>query len=912
MNKRAWTDIIIFAVAFGVLIGLVAWDHLHLGATYQPYIGWGTLLLIVSISGVKRFQAQPYRTVFFVAALFLGFRYMDWRITKTLVYSDFYDFLGTSALFLAEFYGFATLFINVLIGYAPKATEIIPIDLNDPNLPTVDILIPTYNEPLEVIHTTMIAALQTRYPVKKKNVYILDDGGTWQKRNNRSTGATAWRRHYALRHLAQTHGAHYITRSTNHHAKSGNINHALKETHGEIILILDCDQAPTSDILLNTVGQFLLNPKLFLVQTPHFFINQGPVVAGVPNTDAVADESELFYRSLLPAMNYWNAAFFCGSAALLRREYLMEIGGIATHTITEDAETSLQLHAKGYESCYIDKPMVCGLSPETNHDYLTQHSRWAKGMIQILLVYNPLFRSGLTIAQRICYFSNSFSWLFGFSRYVFYLAPASFILLGLHVYNASWYEIAIFTIPYAIGSLFILKFFFGMSRQMFLSEIYETVKGFRLIQELLPVFVTPWRQRFMVTPKGNILEADRLSAAALPLLVITAINFLALIVAIARLPFYEADNNSLLLTAVWCVFNLIFGILALGAFWDKAQFRRFHRTNDGRPVSIFDASGNPLFDSHVDNLSATGIAILLPESTADEVPETLQLRMADGYGTPYRFRVKVVRTFPTGKETVLGCEFIQQEMIDPTIISFIYGDSTRWKAIWEQRSQSLTDFRLLASLGKLGFRAFWESLVFMPRTLIKMLFKYLHKCFTTPHLLQVTFNVITWLGYIVYAIVLNKPGANREMMARSYKRYELKQVIQIYFPRYDTTLPAETTDISLSGLGVYADISFNLTDNNEHIIVSIRDKNGEQLNLNAFLDVNGFIRKYGTPVSGITRHGIKFIIDYPTFKELARLVYGSDIRHYLKLALVNLGNIIKYLFLRPDRMKHKTKARKPQ
>lgn len=43
----------------------------------------------------------------------------------------------------------------------------------------------------------------------------------------------------------------------------------------------------------------------------------------------------------------WNAAFFCGSCAVLRRCALDEIGGLAVETVTEDAHTSLRLHRHG-------------------------------------------------------------------------------------------------------------------------------------------------------------------------------------------------------------------------------------------------------------------------------------------------------------------------------------------------------------------------------------------------------------------------------------------------------------------------------------------------------------------------------------------------------------------------------------
>lgn len=54
----------------------------------------------------------------------------------------------------------------------------------------------------------------------------------------------------------------------------------------------------------------------------------------------------------------WDATFFCGSCAVIRRKPLDEIGGIAVETVTEDAHTSLRLHRRGYTSAYMRIPQA--------------------------------------------------------------------------------------------------------------------------------------------------------------------------------------------------------------------------------------------------------------------------------------------------------------------------------------------------------------------------------------------------------------------------------------------------------------------------------------------------------------------------------------------------------------------------
>lgn len=102
------------------------------------------------------------------------------------------------------------------------------------------------------------------------------------------------------------------------HAKAGNLNNALMVTHGEFLLILDADQIPEPDILDKTLGYFN-NRRVALVQTPQYFSN-------VPADDPLGSQAPLFYGPIQQGKDGWNAAFFCGSNAILRREALMQLG----------------------------------------------------------------------------------------------------------------------------------------------------------------------------------------------------------------------------------------------------------------------------------------------------------------------------------------------------------------------------------------------------------------------------------------------------------------------------------------------------------------------------------------------------------------------------------------------------------
>ncbi|MCW2829437.1 MAG: bcsA, partial [Aeromicrobium sp.] len=102
------------------------------------------------------------------------------------------------------------------------------------------------------------------------------------------------------------------------HAKAGNINNAQMATEGEFLLILDADQVPEPNILDRTLGYFR-DDKVALVQTPQVFTN-------VPADDPLGSQAPLFYGPIQQGKDGWNAAFFCGSNAVIRREALMQLG----------------------------------------------------------------------------------------------------------------------------------------------------------------------------------------------------------------------------------------------------------------------------------------------------------------------------------------------------------------------------------------------------------------------------------------------------------------------------------------------------------------------------------------------------------------------------------------------------------
>ena len=522
----------------------------------EHLIGWGLLGAALVMNRQESFKKAPGRFLFIFTVALISLRYFFWRTFDTLIYTGPLDMLGMMLIYLAEAYSLIIHFLGMFISLWPLENKPMPLPSDPAAYPTVDILIPTYNESEEIVKLTVTAAMQVDYPRDKFRVYILDDGSTHARRNAPATSLDAWERYYQLKRIARDLGAHYLTREENDHAKAGNINHALTKITGDLILVLDCDHVPTRDILTNTAGWFLKDEKLFLVQTPHFFINTTTVEKNIGSFSNSPGENDMFYHAIQPGMDLWNASYFCGSAAVLRRKFLVEAGGIAGDTITEDAETSLRLHNMGYNSVYLRQPMICGLSPETFDDYIVQRTRWAQGMVQIFILANPLTANGLSIWQKLCYFNSCFFWFFSLARLIFYIGPGLFLILGQKVYHASVSQIVAYSLPHVLCVFVVMDFFYGKCRRQFFSEIYESVQSLFLTPAIISALFNPRKPSFKITPKGKTIEHEHLNPMALVFFMICVLNLVGIVFAVARWISYPLFRDVILIAFSWCLYNI--------------------------------------------------------------------------------------------------------------------------------------------------------------------------------------------------------------------------------------------------------------------------------------------------------------------------------------------------------------------
>lgn len=868
LRNRNWLIAVTGLILAGFLFYAIIFTHAYFNYTKQMYLGWGCFAAIVILYKLKKAQHQPLRSVFMVLSAFLALRYLDWRATDTLLYTGPMDFIGMSLLFLAEIYGLIIYFLGMFVNIWPLESEVIPLPAETEKLPTVDVLIPTYNEPDDIIRTTVTAAMQLDYPREKLRVHILDDGSTLSKRNDPEHGTEAWARHYRLRQMAAELGAGYITRETNQQAKAGNINHALQYTDGELLLLLDCDHVPTRDFLQNTVGHFLADPRLFLVQTPHFFINPTPVEKNLEGMANPSGENDMFYRRIHPALNFWNASYFCGSAAVLRRKCLMEVNGISGTTITEDAETAYQLHGLGYNSVYINQPMVCGLSPESYDDYVVQRSRWAQGMVQLVMLNNPLTTKGLSLPQRIAYFNSSFFWFFGFPRFIYFIAPAAYLILGLNVYHASWLQILAFTLPYVLSIYVVMDYFYAGTRQPFFSEIYESVQSLFLIPAVLSVLLNPWKPSFKVTPKGLSNHQDYLSPMAAPFFLVITINVVAVVLASIKWFTDPILRDVIAVTATWSLYNLYLSLVSLGAFWERRQVRKFYRIASSGMISAFFPRMGSSHVGKVRDVSVTGIGFEMELPFLPREHELVVLEVKDSYGREYRFESHIQRAVRRGNGYFCGTEFLPGRVSNTDVVAYVFGDSQRWQDNWERKSKAHGTYRMLWYFMKTGVKGFTVGVLPLSWKTLVRLWKVALRWTTTPVLRDELLAVASWLVYYFYLALATLVELLDRKQVRKLQRFQTSGAARIYFPRLDATLLGEVTDVSLTGIGILTTLPFELAER-ERVVIKTADRDGKDEQFSCLI-------QRAIDRDGKSLCGAEFIVDVFTYPRIVKFVYGNS------------------------------------
>lgn len=536
------------------------------------------LFSIVALLLLNFNKSRKVSIVLVVFSILTSTRYLYYRVTETLFFETQFEAILGTILFIAELYSWIMLLLGYLQTTFPLERKIEPLPKDTSLWPTVDVYIPTYNEELDVVQDTVLAAQCIDYPRDKLNIYLLDDGN---------------RKEFAI--FAASAEVGYITRTDNTHAKAGNLNNALKLTKGDLICIFDCDHVATRIFLQSTVGAFVKDPKLAMIQTPHHFYSPDPFERNLYGGRDIPNEGELFYGPIQQGNDVWNAAFFCGSCAVLRRTAIEEIGGIAVETVTEDAHTALKMQRLGWSTAYLPLRISAGLATERLGVHVVQRNRWARGMIQIFRLDNPLFGKGLSIQQRLCYLSAMMYFLFPLPRVVYLVAPLAYLLFDLKIIHASAPVIFAYALPHFVTSIVVTSRLNGPHRYSFWGDIYDITLSLHLVIPTLITILFPHKGKFNVTDKGELLNKTYFDSHIVrPHIIVALLLLFAVLWGGWRTLFpdqFDVNPNVIALNIGWAFYSLIFLAAAIATARETKQIRNTIRLDVNIPAVVHYVNG---------------------------------------------------------------------------------------------------------------------------------------------------------------------------------------------------------------------------------------------------------------------------------------------------------------------------------
>jgi cellulose synthase (UDP-forming) len=551
-----------------------------------------------------------------LVALLWGAGYLAWRVGWS---GESANPVAFGMLLATEVYGLYALAILAWFSWSrPEAKR----PATTPGR-KVDVYVCTYDEPAEVVMATLAGCRALTYP---HTTYLLDDG-----------------RRPEMRELAELAGAEYLTRPDNSHAKAGNLNAALPRTGGDLVFVLDADHVPMPDALDALVGYFD-DERMAIVQTPHDFFNHDSVQHYVVGRH----EQSLFYRVICPGKDRHGAAYWCGSAALISRRALLEIGGVATETIAEDFHTTIRLLRHGWRSRYHDEVLVQGLAPHDLDGYLLQRDRWARGNLAVCrLPESPLRAKTMNPLQRLSFLASLLA----------YLAPPMRLLLLLTLGLVLWTgELPMKISVAALAALWVPYLLLNLGAGSALARGYMRVPEsahyelltMEIYTRALRCALVPGRTAFKVTPKqgrdgGGLHAVGKLHLVLFCTVLLATGTVMRLLDLAGVGPLADLPGIAAVVVPLLGLYELRRLLATLTAVGRRRQRRLVYRFEGDAPANVYTPESHT--NARLVDASAAGLGMVAeaPLETGSE-PAVL-LTLTDAAGNAHEIAAKVeVRT----------------------------------------------------------------------------------------------------------------------------------------------------------------------------------------------------------------------------------------------------------------------------
>jgi cellulose synthase/poly-beta-1,6-N-acetylglucosamine synthase-like glycosyltransferase len=229
-------------------------------------------------------------------------------------------------------------------------------------------LVPAWNE-VKTIKETIEAIFKIDYPIKE--LIVINDGSTDRTKE-------------IVEELKKKYSNLKLINKENS-GKGDSINHGIKISKGELIVIVDADSYPAEDSFKKLVGYF-----------DEEKVGAATCVFVPRNTDKFFEKLQnIEYHVIAFTRKLWgyvDAIWVTpGPLAMYRKTALEEIGGFDTKNMTEDIEIAWNLAGHGYERRMCLSTNATTTVPNRLKAWYRQRRRWNVGGLQCISKYKKEF-----------------------------------------------------------------------------------------------------------------------------------------------------------------------------------------------------------------------------------------------------------------------------------------------------------------------------------------------------------------------------------------------------------------------------------------------------------------------------------------------------------------------------------------
>jgi cellulose synthase/poly-beta-1,6-N-acetylglucosamine synthase-like glycosyltransferase len=495
----------------------------------------------------------------------------------------------------------------------------------------VEVWVPVYLEPIEVIQRTLRAAKHIEYP---HQTCVLDDG----KRPEIKT-------------LAHELGITYLCRADNLNAKAGNLNFALRRSQADFIMVFDADHIPLPSAIDLLIG-FFRDDQVGLIQTPQDYYNTDAFqYFNSKKTGGIWHDQSFFYGLAQPAMDRAGSATCVGTGVLYRRSALLAIGGIPEDTATEDIHTSLRLISHGWKTIFYSKPVAYGIAASNLEEYYKTRHRWAHGNLHALALEKIPFTKGMTWLQRLHHLSLGVIYLEGWQQLMLFMIPIIALMTGWQPFIITPFNVMVILF-YPLLSLGLLQELGCGYSRIWANELFSMARWPVHIISSIGIFKT----KILWKTSTKILRTRSSFSRVLPQVSIFLLSAIALSFAIRTLLLHFDEGvllagkaidfnvplekgftvDILIVAGGWAIYNMV----RVAFFLKKAWTRSTYAQDDYRfKIELLVAAGED------DESQQWGKTIWIAE-------QHIRIRIARTQHVRAGDRMKICLPLPTG--TLMG------------------------------------------------------------------------------------------------------------------------------------------------------------------------------------------------------------------------------------------------------------------